>query len=76
MLDNEKVINYLEEQIPELAELAIKQAYWQALASGSSVLAVKDNILIEVFPDGSKKIIKQLEPAMRVKPGQILEAKW
>jgi hypothetical protein len=35
---NEATISYLEEYIPELAEAATKQAYWQALATGSSVL--------------------------------------
>lgn len=36
--DNEKAIEYLEKHIPEMAEAAVRQAYWQALASGSSVL--------------------------------------
>ena len=35
---SEKALDYLEEHIPELAEIAFKQAYWAALASGSSVL--------------------------------------
>lgn len=30
---SEKAIDYLEEHIPELAEVAFKQAYWSALAS-------------------------------------------
>ena len=74
-LDREKVIDYLEEKIPELAVLAMKHAYWQTLASGSSVLAIQDNILVEVFPDGTKKIIKQLKPKVQVKCDQILEIK-
>jgi hypothetical protein len=32
---NEKTIDYLEQSIPELAQAATRQAYWQALASGS-----------------------------------------
>jgi hypothetical protein len=39
---NEKELDYLEEHIPELAEAAFKQAYWAALASGSSVLVSED----------------------------------
>jgi hypothetical protein len=75
MLDNEKVIDYLEQQIPQLAVLALKQAYWQALSSGSSVLVAKNNVLIKVSPDGSEEVIKQLTPWTLVQKGQILEAK-
>ena len=35
---NEEEMCYLEEQIPELAVMALRIAYWQALATGSSVL--------------------------------------
>ncbi len=38
---SEEAISFLEEHIPELAEVALKQAYWAALASGSSVLIRK-----------------------------------
>ena len=37
MKPDEKAIDYLEEHIPEMAEAAVKQAYWQVLASGASV---------------------------------------
>jgi hypothetical protein len=72
---NEETIDYLEAKIPELAELALKKAYWETLASGSSVLEVTNNILYETFPNGAQKIIKHLEPATLVKCGQILEAR-
>ncbi len=49
---NEEEISYLEKHIPELANLAFKQAYWAALASGSSVLISENGDLVEVFPDG------------------------
>lgn len=35
---SEEEISFLEAHIPELADVAFKQAYWAALASGSSVL--------------------------------------
>lgn len=72
---NEKAISFLEKHIPELASIAFKQAYWAALASGSSVLISEDGDLIEVSPDGSHRFIKHLSPAIRVTPGQILEKK-
>ena len=70
---NEQEISFLEEHIPELASIAFKQAYWAALASGSSVLVSENGDLIEVFPDGKQKIIKRLSPSISVIRGQKLE---
>lgn len=70
---SEKELDYLEAHIPELAEVAFKQAYWAALATGSSVLMSENGNLVEIFPDGTRKIIKPLPPAMRVKKGQKFE---
>lgn len=70
---SEEAMSYLEEHIPELADVAFKQAYWAALASGSSVLVSENGKLIEVFPDGKHKFIKHLPPSTPVIRGQILE---
>lgn len=67
---NEKSMRYLEEKIPKLAELAVIQAYWSALASGRSVLEARDGVLVEVFPDGTEKIVKKIAPWTPVKKGQ------
>lgn len=66
----EKTLCYLEEHIPELADAAFKQAYWQALAAGSSVLEVENGTIVEVFPDGTRQFVKQIDPATPVTPGQ------
>lgn len=63
---NEQEINYLEQQIPILAETATKQAYWQTLASGDKVMIAENGKLIEVSPDGSRKIIKEIEKPIKV----------
>jgi hypothetical protein len=63
-------IDFLESHIPELAEVAAKQAYWQALANGSSVLKVEKGEIIEVFPDGSRKFIKKINPLIPVPLGK------
>lgn len=68
----EKAMRFLEEQIPDLAETAIKQAYWQALASGHTVLECENGVLVEVHPNGTKKVIKKLHPPIKVEPGQRL----
>ena len=72
---SEKALDYLEEHIPELAEVAFKQAYWAALASGSSVLISENGSLVEVFPDGTRKFIKKLPAWTPVKRGQKFELK-
>jgi hypothetical protein len=70
---NEKELDYLEEHIPELAEAAFKQAYWAALASGSTVLMSENGNLVKVFPDGKREIIKPLPPSTPVTPGKKLK---
>jgi hypothetical protein len=70
---SDKALDYLEEHIPELAEAAFKQAYWAALASGSSVLMSENDDLVEIFPDGTRKFIKRLPPSTPVTPGQKLD---
>ena len=70
---NENAMRHIEDHIPELADAAIKQAYWSALASGSSVLECSDGILYEVSPDGSKRQIKKVKPPLPVTIGQRLE---
>jgi len=59
---SEEEMRFLEEHIPELATAAVKQAYWNALASETPVLICKDNALVEIHPDGTEKTIKQLPP--------------
>lgn len=67
---SEEAMRFLEEHIPELADAAFKQAYWAALASGSSVLISENGSLMEVFPDGKRKFIKRLPPSTPVTRGQ------
>lgn len=59
---NEKMIDYLENHIPEMAQAAVKLAYWQALASGNSVLVGENGVINEIFPDGTVKFIKNITP--------------
>ena len=70
MKPDEQSLQFLEDHIPELADAAFKQAYWKALASGSSVLEAVNGYIVEVFPDGTRKIIKQIGEPVPVTPGQ------
>jgi len=69
MSTSEKAMQFLEEHIPELAQSAVTQAYWQALASGSSVLQSDKGVIYEVFPDGTRKLIKTTPPPSVVAVG-------
>ena len=69
----EESMRFLEEHIPDLADAAVKQAFWQALATGSSVLVSEEGALVEMFPDGTRKVLKQLEPQTTVTLGQRME---
>jgi hypothetical protein len=62
----EKELDFLEQQIPVLAETATKQAYWQTLASGDSVMIAENGQLIEVSHDGNRKIVKEIGKPVKV----------
>ena len=57
---NEQELSYLESQIPELAEGAFKQVFLQTLADGEPVMMAENNQLVELFADGTKKVIRSL----------------
>ena len=63
---DDKTLDFLEQQIPDLMAAAITVAYNDALADGHSVLQVEGDDLVEQFPDGSKRVVKKLEPRTRV----------
>ena len=69
----EESMRFLEEHIPGLADAAVKQAYWQALATGSSVLVSEEDALVEIFPDGTRKVLKQPELQTAFTSGHRLE---
>jgi hypothetical protein len=60
MVLSEKNIDFLENQIPDLAELALQQAYWQTLSSGNFVTVLEDNEIVEISPEGNRRVIKTL----------------
>jgi hypothetical protein len=65
----EEEIDELERRIPEWAGVAFAQAYRRTLAAGHSVLVSDDGIIYEVFPDGTRKKIKQIESPTRMVKG-------
>jgi len=59
-MPTEKELDFLETLIPTLAEGAFKKAYLDALSNGESVLEAINGKIIEVFPDGTHKIVKHI----------------
>lgn len=77
MILSDKAIDYLEAQIPYLAEQAVRQAYWDALASGDSVFIAEDGNIIEVMPDGTRKFVKEiLKPIKATQKVYTIPLKW
>jgi hypothetical protein len=58
---SDKAVDYLEQQIPELAAIATRQAYWQTLASGDNVLVAENGQIVEVRPDGTRTFVKAVD---------------
>ena len=63
-------LDNLEKFIPSLATGAITKAYLDALSSGNSVLEVINGTIYEIFVDGTKKKIKDVEPYIKVNINQ------
>ena len=59
-------LDFLEQQIPILVEMAMQQAYWQTLASGDKVMIAENGFLVEVSPDGSRRIVKEIGKPVKV----------
>ena len=70
MPDQETTISYLEKQIPAVSGAAVTMAYWKTLNSGGSVLETDGGAIYEVFPDGIRRFVKQIEPPIPVEYGQ------
>ena len=59
-------LDFLEQQIPILAETAMKQAYWQTLTSGDKVMIAENGFLVKVSPDSSRKVVKEIGKPVKV----------
>lgn len=57
---DEETMCTLEDQIPFLAEDAVKQARANTLQAGRCVLEVVGGQLVETSPDGSQKVLKSI----------------
>ncbi|MES2594746.1 MAG: hypothetical protein V4662_05405 [Verrucomicrobiota bacterium] len=65
----EQALDYLEQQIPSLSAAAVDVAYFQALASGQTVLVSGEGGIYQALPDGTKKLVKKLGKPLSVPVG-------
>jgi hypothetical protein len=65
-------IQMLESRFPAASGLAFAAARELVLASGQSVLQSQDGVIYELFPDGRRKAVKQIEPPIVVEPGKTI----
>lgn len=69
-MDPVEPIPQTDENVPLLAEIAVKQAYQNARDAGQTIVEVRDGKLVESHPDGTTKEIRAVAPGIRVTPGQ------
>lgn len=72
MSEPEKIIYDLETKFPALSGAAFTNARNETLASGLSVLQSESGVIYEVFPDGTRKVVKKIEPPTQVRVGTKL----
>jgi hypothetical protein len=70
MSEQEKKIQELESLFPTLSGVTFNAALKRTLASGQSVLQSDDGVIYEVFPDGTRKRVKEIEPPSPVERGK------
>lgn len=69
MSDEERNIRELEMRFPLMSGIAFAAAREKTLASGQSVLQSDQGVIYEVFPDGTRKRVKEIEPSTFVEIG-------
>ena len=75
MADREDEIVKLEGQFPAASGSAFAVARQHVLDSGQSVLLSEGDVLYEVFPDGTRKLVKRIEPPTPVVAGSTYTLK-
>ncbi len=67
---SEEIITQLEASVPMLSGVAFDRVRDRVLSSGQSMLQSENGVLYEVFPDGRKVKLRNVEPLQYVVSGQ------
>ena len=68
---SDKDIQKLESHFPTVSGQAFAEARELVLASGQSVFQTEDSFIFEVFPDGHKRLVKEIEPPVYLASGSM-----
>ncbi len=64
-------LQVLESQFPALSGQAFAAARKRVLNAGQSVLQTEGGVVLRVFPDGRREVVKKIEPPTPAKAGTI-----
>jgi len=70
MTQDEKTLQESEDEFPSLSGAAFSNAFRKTLNSGLSVLVSDGDFIYEVFPDGTRKRVKKIDPRSPVERGK------
>ena len=70
---DEQRIEQLELAFPAASGAAFANAYDRAMQAGLSVMVSEDGAIYEVFPDGTRKLVKTIDPPTTMRPGLKIE---
>jgi hypothetical protein len=59
-----------EAKLPQLMAQAVREAAARAAATAESVLRVENGFLVEVFRDGTTRVLKAMEPWAPARVGE------
>lgn len=68
---SDQEIQELESQFPAASGVAFAAACEHVLASGQSVMQSQGGMLFEVFPDGRRVAVKEVDPPILVTAGTV-----
>jgi hypothetical protein len=69
MPDQENEIQSLEQQFPSVSGSAFARARERALESGHSVFQSENGVIYEVWPNGNRRVVKEIDPPTRAVAG-------
>lgn len=68
----EDEIERLEQEFPLKAAAAFAAARKRALEAGQTLVEAHGDELVEISPDGTRKVLKKIAPPTKVTKGQII----
>ena len=66
---DERRIEQLELNFPAASGVAFSNAYDRALQAGLSVMVSENGAIFEVFPDGQRRLVKEIAPPRTTQSG-------